>query len=128
VVQWVATFQPISAPGIHRIFLVLALPLVSTAIATDNPEKANQPALAGGYSQAEINSEVSKAAEFAVKTQAEATGRPLQLVKILKVERQVVAGLNYRMEIEVADGRKHLKARTVVWRKLDGSLALTSWE
>jgi len=28
--------------------------------------------------------------------------RPLGLVKILKVERQVVAGLNFRMEIEVA--------------------------
>jgi len=46
----------------------------------------------------------------------------------LKAERQVVAGLNYRLEIEVADGSKHLKARAVVWKKLDGSLALTAWE
>ncbi len=67
-------------------------------------------------------------AEFAVKTQAKATGRPLQLVKILKVERQVVAGLNYRLEIEVADGSKHIKTRAVVLKKLDGSLALTSWD
>lgn len=69
-----------------------------------------------------------KVAEFAVKMQAEATGRPFQLIKILKVERQVVAGLNYRLDLEVADGNKHLKARAVVWKKLDGSLALTSWE
>jgi len=113
----------------NRILLpLLALALVSTAFANDNPAKTKQPTLAGGYSQAEIDSEVRKVAEFAVKTQAEATGKPLQLVKILKVERQVVAGLNYRLEMEVADGSKHVNAHAVVWKKLDGSLALTSWE
>jgi len=71
---------------------------------------------------------VSKVAESTVKTQAEATGRPLHLVKILKEERQVVARLNYRLEIEVADGCMHLKARAVIWKKLDGSLSLTSWD
>lgn len=114
--------------GLHRIILALALALVSSVFATDNLAKTNQPTLAGGYSSAEIDSEVSKVVEFAVKTQSQATGRPLQLVKILKVERQVVAGLNYRLEIEVVDGSKHLKARAVVWKKLDGSLALTSWD
>jgi len=113
----------------NRFLLIfLAMSLVSNVFATDNPTKPDQPALAGGYSPAEINSEVRKIAEFAVKTQGKATERPLRLVKILKAERQVVAGLNYRLEIEVADGSKHLKARAVVWKKLDGSLALTSWE
>ena len=107
---------------------LLALVLASPAFASDKSTKTNQPTLAGGYSPAEINPEVQKAAEFSVKTHAQATGRPLQLVKILKVECQVVAGLNYRMEIEVADGSKRSKARAVVWKKLDGSLALTSWE
>jgi len=106
----------------------LALALASTALASDTPAKPVQPSLPGGYSTAEIDSEVSKVAKFAVKTQAEATGRPLRLVKILKAERQVVAGLNYRLEIEVADGSKNLKARAVVWKKLDGSLAMTSWK
>jgi hypothetical protein len=110
------------------LFPALALVLVSPAFATDNPTKPEQPALAGGYSSAQINPEVRKVAEFAVKIQVEATGKPLQLVKILKVEQQVVAGLNYRLEIEVAEGSKHLKARAVVWKKLDGSLALTSWD
>ena len=107
---------------------VLALALVSAALATDNPTKIDHPPLAGGYSPAENDPEMSKVAEFAIKTQAKATGHPLQLVKILKVERQVVAGLNYRLEIEVADGSKRFKARVVVWKMLDGSLALTSWE
>ena len=92
------------------------------------PATPAQPSLPSGYSTAEIDYEVSKVAKFAVKTQTEATGKPLRLVKILKAERQVVAGLNYRLEIEVADGSKNLKARAVVWKKLDGSLAMTSWE
>ena len=113
----------------NRLLLpLLALALVSPAFASEKTAKTNQPALAGGYSPAEIDSEVRKAAEFAVKAHAEATGKPLQLVKILTVQSQVVAGLNYQMEIEVADGSKHLKARAVVWRKLDGSFALTSWD
>lgn len=110
------------------LFPVLALVLVSPVLATDNPTKPDRPALAGGYSPTEIDSEVRKVAEFVVKTQAEATGKPLRLDKILKSEHQVVAGLNYRLEIEVADGGNRFKARAVVWKKLDGSLALTSWK
>ena len=111
-----------------RIILLLSLPLVSPALASDKPAKSEPPALCGGYSPAEIDPEVRKVAEFAVKTHTEATGRPLHLVKILKAERQVVAGLNFRIDLEVADGTKRLKAHTVVWKKLDGSLSLTSWE
>lgn len=107
---------------------LLALALVAPVFAADTSKKPDQPALAGGYSPAEIDSEVRRVAEFAVKAQAKATGKPLHLVKILKVESQVVAGLNYRLEIEVADGSEHLNAHAVVWRKLGGSLALTSWE
>ena len=110
------------------LFLFAILATVLFVRAADEPAKTDKTALAGGYSLTEIDSEVRKAAEFAVKTQAEATGRPLQIVKILKVEQQVVAGLNYRMVIEVADGSKHRKAHAVVWKKLDGSLDLTSWE
>ena len=109
-----------------RCLLALSLSLVSTGIADDKPPPPDKTALAGGYSSIEISSEVRKVAEFAVKTQAEVTGRPLRLVKILKVERQVVAGLNFRLELEVADGSKTFNARAVVWKKLDGSLSLSS--
>lgn len=114
----------------HRLLCLsaLALALVSAALADDKPTKPDHHAIPGGYSPVKIDSEMRKAAAFAVKTQAEATGRPLQLVDIVKAERQVVAGLNFRLEIEVADGSKHLNAHVVVWKKLDGSLALTSWD
>ena len=125
-----ATLAPnLSALSLNRFLLpIFALILVSSAFSADNSTKPNQPTLAGGYSSAEIDPEVRTVAEFAVKTQGKSTGRPLQLIKILKAERQVVAGLNYRLEIEVAAGSKHLKARAVVWKKLDGSLMLTTWE
>ena len=114
---------------LNRICLsVFALILVSPAFAATNPAISDQPSLAGGYSSAEIDPEVRRVAEFTLKTQSKSTGRPLKFIKILKAERQVVAGLNFRLEIEVADGSKQLKARVVVWKKLDGSLALTSWE
>ena len=116
-----------SSPIFAILLPLLALALVSSVFATDNPAKPDQPTLCGGYSPAEIDPGVQKVAEFAVNTQARTSGRPLQIVKIMKAERQVVAGLNYRLEIEVADGSKNLKARAVVWKKLDGSLALTSW-
>ena len=118
-----------SALSLNRFILpIFALILISPALAADTPSKTDQPALAGGYSSAEIDPEVRTVAEFAVKTQAEATGRPIQLVKILKAERQVVAGLNFRLGIEGADGSKHINARAVVWKKLDGTLVLTSWD
>ena len=122
-------FHPTEKPTeMHIKILALALTLVSTALATDNHTKPDQPGLCGGYFPVKIDSEVGKAAKIAVKTQSQSTGRTLQLVKILKAERQVVAGLNYRLEIEVADGNKHLNARAVVWKKLDGSMVLTAWD
>lgn len=117
-----------SFPPMKIFFLFAILATVFVVRAADEPAKPDRPAFAGGYSPAETDSEVRKVADFAVKTQAEATGKPLRLVKILKVERQVVAGLNYRLEIVVADDSNHFKARAVVWKKLDGSLALTSWK
>jgi len=60
----------------NRIFLpIVALAFVSTAFASGNPTKTDEFALVGGYSPAEIDSEVVKVAEFAVKTHAQATGR-----------------------------------------------------
>ncbi|MFZ4775184.1 MAG: hypothetical protein ACOYM3_07475 [Terrimicrobiaceae bacterium] len=50
------------------------------------------------------------------------------MIEIVKAERQVVAGLNYRLTILVSNDSKRLKVRAVVWEKLDGSLSLTSWD
>lgn len=81
-----------------------------------------QPPLVGGFSQASTSdAEVLKAAQFAVK----AHDAKLTLQKINTVEQQVVAGMNYKLKLTTSDGRK---ADVIVWRKLDGSHELTSWQ
>jgi len=64
------------------------------------------------------------AAKFAVT----AHDPKLKFEDIEKVERQVVAGLNYRLTLKVTDNGKERRADAVVWRKLDGQHALTSWK
>jgi len=112
----------------NHFLCILVIAFVSTALATANPAKTDPPTLAGGYSPAAIDAEVGRVADFAVKAQAAATRKPLRLVGIVKAACQVVAGLNYRLELEVADGSKRLKAHAVVWKKPGGSLSLTSWD
>ena len=79
----------------------------------------------GGFSPAVANDEGALAA---AKFAANAHDAKLAFVSIEKAERQVVAGLNYKLTIKVTDGGKARRADAVVWRKLDGTHALTSWK
>ena len=98
-----------------------------------------QQSLPGGYSPAAVtNKEVMKAAAFAVKAQhkvmqAEKASPPpkLKLASILAAEQQVVAGVNYRLQLKVKVDGKEKQAQAVVWwqawRKPE-PYKLTSWE
>jgi hypothetical protein len=98
------------------LFLTLALFAIVPA------SHGQQPPLAGGFSQAaNTDAEVLKAAQFAVK----AHDAKLTLQSVNAAEQQVVAGINYKLKLTTSDGRK---ADAVVWRKLDGSHELTSWQ
>ena len=79
----------------------------------------------GGFSPADAkDAEALAAAKFAVN----AHDPKLKFQRIGKVQRQVVAGLNYEITIEVTDNGKERTADAVVWRKLDGTHQLTSWK
>jgi hypothetical protein len=79
----------------------------------------------GGFTQIENRDEQAlAAAKFAVT----AHDPKLKFEGIEKVERQVVAGTNYRLTLKVSDNGKERRADAVVWRKLDGQHALTSWK
>ncbi len=92
----------------------------------------------GGYTKASVShKEVVAAAAFAIKAQQKAMQdkqQPalpkLELVKILRAEQQVVAGVNYRLRMRVTLNGKEKTAETVVWwqswRKPD-PYQLTSW-
>ena len=79
----------------------------------------------GGFSAvSERDAQALAAAKFAVS----AHDAKLQFKAIEKVERQVVAGLNYRLTLKVADGGADRLAEAVVWQKLSGQHELTAWK
>ena len=92
-----------------------------------------QQPMPGGYTTAAVTSnDVIQAAAFAIKAQEKASGKTsrMELVKILEAERQVVAGVNYRLKLNVKLNGKGKTAEAVVWwqawRKPD-PYQLMSW-
>jgi len=95
-------------------------------------------AVVGGYRTAVITPEVVVAANFAIKEEEitirnnkETEAAQLSLVTILAAEEQVVAGVNYRLKLEVSlDGNKKTAVATVWWQSWnkEAPYKLTSWE
>ncbi len=94
------------------IGLVLAAPLAAQDLAGGSSE----------VPQAALASEVGPAARFALARLPKPHGT---LKTIVGAERQVVAGINYRMVLVLSDA-KHWRVQ--VWRKLDGTMQLTHYK
>ncbi|MDR3556792.1 MAG: cystatin domain-containing protein [Syntrophobacteraceae bacterium] len=100
---------------------------------------AAQPMPAGGYSAVSANrKDVRSAAAYAIRAETKALqeqkdGRAtgLKLVQIITAEKQVVAGMNYRLKLQVKANGKIREAEAVVWwqawRK-PAPYMLTSWK
>jgi hypothetical protein len=86
------------------------------------PLELAQPAIAGGYNTAEITDDIKAIATYAV-SQLGLTGATLASVD--KAEQQVVAGMNFRLDLTLSDGSRW---HVVVFRSLDQQLSLTSKE
>jgi len=94
-------------------------------------------AVPGAYTAVPVTDEkVVSAAAFAIDAKRKsmlAAGEPatLELVSIQRAEQQVVAGLNFRLDLQVKRNGKEHAANAVVWwqawRKSD-PYQLTSWE
>ena len=92
----------------------------------------------GGFAAASVtNKEVIAAAAFAIKAQQNALQKKkdvkppkLELVTIMGAEQQVVAGMNYRLQLKAKLEGKEKKAEAIVWwqawRKPE-PYELTSW-
>lgn len=108
--------------------LLLAFLLISiTAVASS--ETFAQGIIVGGYKVvAKTDAGVVAAAEFAIAAQSEKTEREYSLEEIIKAERQVVQGSNYRLCMEVsADGSDTFYVQAVVYVDLKGNKRLSSW-
>lgn len=122
----------------NRMIPICLTALFLLAACCASPVRAESPPM-GGWSEAEMTDEgVLAAAEFAVAVQAESmqagdSAAPvrLELVKVLRAQQQVVAGVNYRLTLEVRLNGEHQTAEAVVWwqswREPD-PYQLTSWE
>ena len=117
-----------------RISLLLAAFGLIFVCATSGKAQTVEPMMAGGYSRADVNDrEIIDAANFAVKTEAKRRAAKISLVSIDSAERQVVAGLNFRLCLSVKTTGRNKKAavsqtaQTVVYKNLKQKFALTSW-
>lgn len=81
----------------------------------------------GGFVDAAGDRSVRAVADFAVDRISKKMNEPLALKRIASFERQVVAGLNYRLELDLIKNNQPFRVRAVVWRKPDGIMKLTSW-
>ena len=104
--------------------------ILSAAITALSASCAHQAP--GSYSKAShTDKDVQAAAGFAVKTQAKASrAKSLELIKVLKAEQQVVAGMNYKMQLSLKENGKSRTAEAVVWSqptRKSNPYELTSW-
>ena len=113
------------------LLLTAACPITSLA----------QQSKPGGYATASVtNKEVVAAAAFAIKAQENAMQEnkdkeppKLELATIMQAEQQVVAGMNYRLQLKVKLDGKEKTAEAIVWwqawRKPDPyQLTLWTWK
>lgn len=105
---------------------LLAICLLTSCMSTNNLSSA--PVIAGGYGDAEINNEIKAAALFAVQTQSKREKQSLELIEISKASQQVVAGMNYQLELTVKNGKTLSYATVIVFRALNSTYQLTSWQ
>ena len=109
--------------SIRNLAMILAPLATATFAAPALADSPPPPRIVGGWSevpQAALEAEVGPAARFAV---AQLPRPHARLKRIVGAERQVVAGPNYRMLVVLKDRKRW---RLVVWKKLDGTLELTS--
>lgn len=83
----------------------------------------------GGYRKIETaDADVRAAVDFAIKEKGDKFG----LIKIKKAERQVVAGINFRVKMKISEktGEKESKytVTTVIYHDLSGKYSISSWE
>ena len=86
-----------------------------------------KPPLLGGFSEVKPNQQTQAVATFAVSEISKKLNQPLALKGIVSAERQVVAGWNYRLELNLTKNNQPYRVRAIVWCRLDGTMELTSW-
>ena len=85
--------------------------------------------MVGGYKViSKSDAAAVAAADFAIEAQSEKSEKSYELTDLVKAERQVVQGSNYRLCLEVsADGSDTFYVQALVYVDLKGNKKLSSW-
>jgi len=107
----------------------VALAVVASICCTPNISPADEKAhVVGGYSAVSVKDrEVIAATRFAVQARRKVAKSKMVLVAIHGAEKQVVAGMNYRIRFNVKNDSKIQSIRAVVYKDLKGKYSLSSW-
>lgn len=103
------------------------LPLATIAIVFTLAAAVSAQMVGGYRSIAKTDETVLSAATFAVAAQADKTQSEIELLDVIKAESQLVAGMNYRLCLEVSAGAGPSYVQAVVYVDLKRNPRLTSW-
>lgn len=94
-----------------------------------------QRPLLGGYKEiAKTDAAVKKAAIFGTEAEAKRAEKEIEFISVIKAERQIVVGTNYRMCLKVSDSgvegqdAAEVFVKAIVNVDLKGVYKLLSWE
>ncbi len=76
---------------------------VAAAVLAFSGDASAQRVLGGFKEIAATDATAKKAAEFAIAAEVKKTEKEIELIEVIKAERQTVAGSNYRMCLKVSD-------------------------
>ena len=95
--------------------------------ALSTPAADSTPAV-GGWSQEESNADdVQEAARFAVQAYAVAQHSRTLYKEVVEAQRQVVAGVNFKLKLQVLHNGTPRTAQATVWHPLNGPYRLSDW-
>lgn len=82
----------------------------------------------GGYRRIDsADADARSSADYAVSEQGTRTGTEIVLRRIVRADRQVVAGMNYRLCLDVTVANRPAQVEVIVYRDLQQRLSLTRW-
>lgn len=110
--------------NLNKATLFVAFVLFTIGAATSSAQM-----IVGGYGEISgTDKTVVSAADFAVKARNKAEKKSsLKLISIERAERQIVAGANYRMCLNVSSNGKNEQASATVYLNLQNQFSLSDW-
>lgn len=118
---------------VYRTLAGLGIVLALAACQSPQPSSPATKSFAndvlGAYSNISVHdAEAESAALFAINMQKRRYGEKLQLGEVVRAERQVVAGLNYRLCLSTRLNGEDRQAVAVVFHNLQKQYSLSIWD